>query len=131
MPTILGCVDVETLRLFGRGFKIVILITLSFLIALDFRNLQLSSFTDCCHLICLHTYFQGEQKRRVFCVRDNSGEEVSDSNCNDDEKPSNKQSCNPQPCPARLVHGYRIGLDVRRGNLGGAVYLVHIEKRTG
>ena len=66
----------------------------------------------------------------MFCVRDDNGEEVSDSNCSDDEKPSNKQSCNSQPCPARLVHGYRIGLDGRKGNLGGAVHLVHLEKRT-
>ena len=99
-----------------HSLKIVILITLSFLIVLDFINLQLQTvtFTNCCHLICLHTYFLGEQKRRVFCVRDDNGEEVSDSNCNGDEKPSNKQSCNQQPCPARLVYGYRIGLDARK-----------------
>ena len=123
----IGICCVETLRLFSRGFKIAILITCWFLIV---RNLQLSSFTDCRHLICLHTYFPGEQKRRVFCVREDNGEEVFDSNCNDDEKPSNKQSCNSQPCPSRLVHGYRVGLDVRRkGNLGGAAYLVHLEKK--
>ena len=122
----IGICCVETLRLFSRGFKIAILITCWFLIV---RNLQLSSFTDCRHLICLHTYFPGEQKRRVFCVREDNGEEVFDSNCNDDEKPSNKQSCNSQPCPSRLVHGYRVGLDVRKGNLGGAAYLVHLEKK--
>ena len=61
----------------------------------------------------------------MFCVRDDNGEEVPDSNCNGDEKPSKKQSCNQQPCPARLVYGYRVALDV-----SGAIYLVHLEKRT-
>ena len=46
----------------------------------------------------------GEQKRKVFCVRDDNGEEVQDSNCDEDEKPSHNQRCNPQPCPARLVY---------------------------
>lgn len=67
----------------------------------------------------------------MFCVRDDNGEEVSDSNCNDEEKPSNKQSCNSQPCPARLVYGsrYRTGWEERK--LGGAVYLLHLENCVG
>ena len=40
----------------------------------------------------------------MFCVRDDNGEEVQDSNCNEDEKPSHNQRCNTQPCPARLVY---------------------------
>ena len=67
----------------------------------------------------------------MFCVRDDNGEEVSDSNCNDDEKPSHKQSCNSQPCPARLVHSHEIGWEGREGNLGAAVYQGHLGKRTG
>jgi len=67
----------------------------------------------------------------VFCVRDDNGENVSDLNCNDDEKPSSKQSCNTQPCPARLVDAFRIGLDGRKENLGGAVFILYLEKRTG
>ena len=70
----------------------------------------------------LPVIFSGEQKRKVFCVRDDNGEEVEDSNCEEDEKPSHKQKCNTQPCPARLVYvcgvGRERGLGIRKG--GGA-----------
>ena len=51
----------------------------------------------------LSTTCLGEQKRRVYCVRKDTGEEVSKSNCDHGKKPSHKQKCNTQPCPARLV----------------------------
>lgn len=49
---------------------------------------------------CSKTCAGGEQKRRVFCVRVDSGEEVSKSKCDYEEKPHHKQKCNAQPCPA-------------------------------
>ena len=51
----------------------------------------------------LSTSCLGERKRRVYCVREDTGEEVSKSNCDHGKKPSHKQKCNTQPCPARLV----------------------------
>ena len=45
----------------------------------------------------------------MYCVRDDSGEEVSKSNCDYNEKPSHKQKCNPQPCPARSVNDKYMG----------------------
>ncbi|XP_058965493.2 papilin isoform X2 [Pocillopora verrucosa] len=49
---------------------------------------------------CSKTCAGGERKRRVFCVRDDNGEEVSDSDCAEDQKPSHKKRCNTQPCPS-------------------------------
>lgn len=51
----------------------------------------------------LSTTCLGEKKRRVYCVREDTREEVSKSNCDHSKKPSHKQRCNNQPCPARLV----------------------------
>jgi len=57
-------------------------------------------------------------------VRDNSGEEVSKSNCDQDKKPSHKQQCNTQPCPARLVENTRVGMEEK-----GRVEFIAIRKR--
>jgi len=49
---------------------------------------------------CSKTCAGGEQKRRVFCVRDDSGKKVAKSNCDYEKKPNHRRQCNVHPCPA-------------------------------
>ncbi|XP_073248460.1 papilin-like isoform X2 [Porites lutea] len=70
----------------------------------------------------------GEQKRRVYCVRKDTGEEASKSNCDHGKKPSHKQKCNTQSCPASwyVSSWSSCSVTCRRGKQVRRVHCQHV-----